>query len=73
MFFKKKEIKEDVAVKTGDYIVVIHNWFVDSKGFQHHVFKNMELEQVKKEAAYLVSNNHDTFNKCAYHIIKVEE
>lgn len=69
MFFKKKE----VVAKRGDWVVVIHNWFVTSKSFKHFVFNNMTKEEVKKEAKALTIDNQDAFNHCAFYIIKLDE
>lgn len=71
MFFSKKK-KEDEPIKKGNWLVITHNWFVDSEGFKHYQFSDMTRAQVEKEAKAICHDNYDTFSKCAYHIIKVE-
>ena len=69
MFFGKK--KEELAPpQKGDYVVVIHNWFVDSKGFNHFIFKDMTRQEVEKEAKAITHDNSDTFSRCAYTIVE---
>ena len=70
MFFKKSNIEKPLPQK-GNYIVVIHNWFVDSKGFKSFTFSGLTLSEVEKEAKALTLDNSDTFSKCAYTIIEV--
>lgn len=72
MFFSKKKEDQSPPPKKGDWIVVIHNWFVDSKGFKHFTFKDMTESEVLKEAKAIQFDNQDTFSKCAFTIIKVE-
>lgn len=71
MLFGKPKEKEVIALK-GDYVVVIHNWFVESKGFKHFVFKDMTFDQVEREAKVICHDNNDTFSKCAYTIVKFQ-
>ncbi|EPP2801326.1 hypothetical protein ACUNRO_002215 [Acinetobacter baumannii] len=70
MFFKKE--KKEATVTKGNYVVVLHSWFVDSKGFKHFEFSGLTREEVEREAKVLQHDNFSTFNHCAYHIIKVE-
>lgn len=69
-WFSKKSEPEK-TIERGNYVVVLHNWFVDSKGFSHYEFKDMTKSEVEKEAKVLQHDNYDTFSKCAYYILKV--
>lgn len=72
MFFSRK--KEDLpsTPKKGDWIVVTHNWYVDSKGFRHFTFKDMTEAEVLREAKIIQFDNCGPLSKCAFTIIRVE-
>lgn len=70
MFFKRD--KKEQTVSKGNYIVILHSWFVESKGFKHFEFSDMTRAEVEKEAKALQHDYSSTFNHCAFHIIKVE-
>lgn len=70
MFFKKE--KQENIIQKGNYVVILHNWFVESHGFKHFEFSNMTRAEVEKEAKALRHDHDSTFSHCAFHIIKVE-
>lgn len=65
--------KKDLVVKKSDYVVVLHHWFVHSKGFETFVFKDLTKEQVEKEAKILLVDRIKDFNHCAYVIVEFTE
>lgn len=46
LIFKQKEIEVLPPVK-GDYVVVMHSWFVDSKGFKTFNLKVLPCKRLK--------------------------
>ncbi|HAV3489939.1 hypothetical protein C2U65_09170 [Acinetobacter baumannii] len=70
MFFKKEKVEKTIT--RGNYVVILHSWFVDDKGFKHFEFSDLTRAEVEKEAKALQHDHYDTFNKCAFYILKVE-
>ncbi|WP_252719446.1 hypothetical protein [Acinetobacter soli] len=70
MFFKNE--KKEETISKGNYVVILHNWFVETHGFKHFEFSDMTRVEVEKEAKALRCDHDSTFSHCAYYIMKVE-
>ena len=70
MFFKQE--KKEETVSKGNYVVILHNWFVETQGFKQFEFSGLTRSEVEKEAKALRCDHDSTFSHCAYYIIKVE-
>ena len=69
MWFNKKESVEKAS--TGDFIVVIHNWFVRSNGFETHILRGVTKQQAKDFGNQKIGEMTNTFNHVAFTIFEV--
>lgn len=53
------------------YLIILHMWFVDSKGFELYESDAQTFKQAEEEAKALSYDRGATFNKCAYKIIQL--
>ncbi|WP_338523323.1 hypothetical protein NUH87_26570 [Pseudomonas batumici] len=55
------------------FIAVIHGWHVDSNGFNVHELKAANVQDAAKEACWLKHQREDTFDKCSYVVIEIDD
>lgn len=53
------------------YIIVLHFWFMDSKGFQIIYSDATTKEEAFREACALKERKESTFNKCAATVVPI--
>lgn len=54
------------------YIAILHEWFIDSKGFTIIELEAADEEAAKKEAKAIAYERYTSFNHCAVKVIRVE-
>ena len=55
------------------FIAVIHGWHVKSKGFNVHQLQTTNAEEAEKEACWLKQQREDTFDRCAYVVVEIDD
>jgi hypothetical protein len=55
------------------FIAVIHGWHVESKGFNVHQLQVANAEEAEKEACWLKQQREDTFDRCAYVVVEIDD
>lgn len=55
------------------FIAVIHNWFIDSKGFDVIKLDSSSLEQAKTEASSIAHNKSNLFNTTACVVLEIDD
>jgi hypothetical protein len=55
------------------YLAVIHNWFMDSKGFDLVELKATDREQAELEGCYFAKTRNSDFNRTAYLVLEIQE
>ncbi len=53
------------------FIAVIHGWHVESKGFDVHELKALDLIEAQKEACWLKQQRDAAFDRCAYQVVEI--
>lgn len=71
--FKQKEIEEYSPPVKGDFVVVMHSWFVDSNGFKTFNLKGVTLQEAKNFGNQKVGEMLETFNKVAFTIVEFKD
>ncbi|MNF81159.1 hypothetical protein D3C84_634180 [compost metagenome] len=55
------------------FIAVIHGWHVHSNGFNVHDLDSPALAEAQKEACWLKNQREDSFDKCAYVVVEIDD
>jgi len=55
------------------YLVVVHNWFMDSKGWDVHKIEALNKEEAYKEGLLIKDAKESTFNKRAVKVIALDK